>query len=65
MKSKRSPIYLKMPDGRKMNFNTLDEMNDFIDKDEKAQLKQKKKEEKLAFKSSIFDKKREEKPIKT
>lgn len=37
------PVFLKMPDGRRMRFNTLNEMNKFIEQDEKEERKRKKK----------------------
>jgi len=64
----RSPVFLKMPDGRKINFKSLDEMNKFLDKDDKVQAKVKKKAEDVEFNKTIFEKKykkREDKPIKT
>lgn len=52
-------IYMRLPDGRKMKFNTLNEMNKFLDNDEKEQIKQKKKIDKAEFNNSIFKKKKD------
>lgn len=49
-------IYVRMPDGRKLSFATLEEMNKFLDKDEKEEKKRKKKAEKF-IDTSVFKKK--------